>query len=67
MITVTVNGEARQIAAGTTLHALVTDLGLPADGIASAIDRAVVPRSTYAKTVLTDGMVIEIIRAVGGG
>ncbi len=67
MTTVTVNGEARDVKQGTTLKELVSELGLPADGIASAIDRTVVPRSTYAKTVLTQGMVIEIIRAVGGG
>jgi thiamine biosynthesis protein ThiS len=67
VISVTVNGEARQVAEGMTLNALVVELGLPADGIATAIDRAVVPRSTYAETILTDGMVIEIIRAVGGG
>ena len=67
MIGVTINGQPREIAAGTTLQALIEELGLPADGIASAIDRTVVPRSTYADTVLTDGMIIEIIRAVGGG
>ncbi len=67
MISVTVNGEAREVAQGMTLDTLVSELGLPADGIATAINRDVVPRSTYAQTVLTDGMVIEIIRAVGGG
>ena len=67
MISVTVNGETRQVSQGITLDTLVSELDLPADGIATAIDRTVVPRSTYAQTVLTDGMVIEIIRAVGGG
>lgn len=67
MITLTVNGQTQQVAEGTTLHTLISALNLPVDGIATAIDRSVVPRSTYAQTVLTDGMVIEIIRAVGGG
>jgi thiamine biosynthesis protein ThiS len=67
VIALTVNGEAREVDDGMTLDQLVRELGLPVDGIATAVDREVVPRSTYAQTVLTDGMVIEIIRAVGGG
>ena len=67
MIHIVLNGEAREVATGSTLGDLVASLDLPADGIAAAIDRAVVPKSAYADTVLHEGAAIELIRAVGGG
>jgi sulfur carrier protein len=67
MIRIVLNGEPRELAPETTVAALVRDLGLPADGIAVAVDRDVVPRSAHERTALRDGARVEVIRAVGGG
>ena len=64
---VIVNGEPREVSPTTTLADLIAELGLPADGIAAAVDHTVVPRTQHADTPLTEGCRIEIIRAVGGG
>ena len=46
---------------------LLDELGMRREGVAVAVDRAVVPRSRHAETVLVEGSEIEVIRAVGGG
>ena len=64
---VTVNGQVRDVPAGATIRDLLDRMGLPEDGIAVAIDRAVVPRSEHRSRALTEGQSVEVIRAVGGG
>ena len=66
-MTLTVNGETRELAPGTTLAQLVTGLVPSAQGVAVAVDGAVVPRRAWPDTKLTDGCVIEIVTAVQGG
>jgi thiamine biosynthesis protein ThiS len=67
MMTVTVNDEPRELAAGTTVADLVATLGLGPRRIAVEVNREIVARATYAETVLRDGDTIEIIHFVGGG
>lgn len=79
MITVTVNGSAREVAPGATVVDLVADVtgreltadGTPADGgrlgVAVALDSAVVPRSRWGATPLADDAQVEIITAMQGG
>ena len=67
MMTVTVNDEPRELAAGATVADLVATLGLGPRRIAVEVNRAIVTRATYAETVLRDGDTIEIIHFVGGG
>jgi thiamine biosynthesis protein ThiS len=64
---VTVNDEPRTLPAGATVADLVASLGLGPRRIAVEVNRAVVPRATYADVALRDGDVIEIIHFVGGG
>jgi sulfur carrier protein len=65
---VTVNGEERP-AAGSTVIALVADLGLPEDGrgVAVAIGGEVVPRGTWAARTLQAGEHVEVLTAMQGG
>ena len=63
----TVNGETREVAAGTTLEALLETLGVRRDGSAVALNDDVVPRAHHAATLLRDGDRLEIIVAVAGG
>ncbi|MFT4201441.1 sulfur carrier protein ThiS [Gordonia sp. (in: high G+C Gram-positive bacteria)] len=64
---VTVNGDARDLAAGTTVAGLVTELGLPDRGIAVAVDGFVIPCSRWGETALRDEDTVEIVTAVQGG
>ncbi len=66
-VTIEVNGTPRQVPDGHPLPALLDDLKLPADGVAVAVDRRVVPRGEWARVALRQGQQVEIIRAVGGG
>lgn len=67
MIRITVNGDPREVPAGTSLGAFLSDLHLPSDGIAVAINQEVIPRATHPQTPLKAGDIVEIIHAVGGG
>ena len=66
-MTLTVNGDPREFAPGTTLAELVTGLVPSVRGVAAAVDGAVVPRRAWPDTKLTDGSVVEIVTAVQGG
>jgi sulfur carrier protein len=63
----TLNGETTEIAAGTTVLALLTTRKV--DGRKVAVERngAIVPKSTYAETILAEDDRIEIIGFIGGG
>jgi thiamine biosynthesis protein ThiS len=62
-----VNGEARDVAAATTIEALVALLGLDRRKLAVERNLEIVPRSAFAATALADGDRIEIVAFVGGG
>ena len=64
---VTVNGEARRVAAGTSIAALLAELGLTDRPCAVEIDRELVPRSEHATRRLAGAERIEIVSFVGGG
>jgi sulfur carrier protein len=61
------NGQARAIAAGTTLAALLEAAGYAGRKVAVEVNLDVVPRSQHASHVLADGDRVEIIHAIGGG
>ena len=67
---ITVNGEPREVAPGTTLAILLDELeDLPAGrrGVAVAVDAEVVPRAEWSSTEVGDGAAIEILVAIQGG
>ena len=66
-MTITVNGEARDLADGATLDALLGVLDVRRDGTAVALNDDVVPRARHGEIVLRDGDRLEIIVAVAGG
>ncbi len=61
------NGEARELAEGTTLETLLETLGVRRDGSAVALNDDVVPRAQHAGVTLRAGDRLEIIVAVAGG
>lgn len=64
---IVVNGEARSVAAGTHLPALIETLRLGEQRLAVELNGAIVPRSTWPQTALRDGDRLEIVHAIGGG
>ncbi|MFE5078064.1 sulfur carrier protein ThiS [Streptomyces halstedii] len=66
-VSVSVNGERRSVAAGTTLDALVAGLTSAHSGVAAAVNEAVVPRGRWAATALAEGDRVEVLTAVQGG
>ena len=61
-----VNGEHREIDAGTILD-LVETLGLNPKKVAVERNLEIVPRSLHGETALAEGDRIEIVQLVGGG
>jgi thiazole synthase len=64
---ITVNGEPRTAPAGTTVAALIAELGMDAARVAVERNQDVVPRRTWAEALLGDGDKVEIVAFVGGG
>ncbi|MEW6073076.1 MAG: sulfur carrier protein ThiS [Planctomycetota bacterium] len=62
-----VNGEEREVAAGTTVAELVAALGLRPAQVAVEVNRVLVPRARHAQAILREGDVVELVTLVGGG
>ncbi|MFJ9738138.1 sulfur carrier protein ThiS [Streptomyces sp. NPDC101166] len=62
-----VNGERRDVAAGTALDAIVRSLTAAPSGVAAALNETVVPRARWAATALAEGDRVEVLTAVQGG
>jgi sulfur carrier protein len=67
MLEIELNGAARTLPAGTTLHDLVESLGLAGQALALAVNRSVVPRERWRGTPLRAGDRVDVVRAIGGG
>jgi len=67
MMTITVNGEPRDMEAGATIKALLKDLDITGSGIAVELNREIVPASSHESVVLREGDRVEIVRMTGGG
>ena len=67
VITVSINGESRQLPPAATVDALIQEMGLAGKRIAFERNGEIVPRSTFATQLLSDGDRLEIVVAVGGG
>jgi thiamine biosynthesis protein ThiS len=67
MITVTVNGEAREVAAGTTVSALLDTLGLHPRLVVVEHNREILDRTVLDATEVRDGDNLELVHFVGGG
>jgi thiamine biosynthesis protein ThiS len=65
-ISITLNGEPRRVSAGS-IAALVASIGLDPAKVAVERNLEIVPRSTLADVLLSDGDVLEIVHFVGGG
>ncbi|MER6568633.1 sulfur carrier protein ThiS [Streptomyces sp. NPDC001093] len=66
-MSISVNGERREIVPGTALDAVVRSLAPSPSGVAAAVNETVVPRAQWATTALAAGDRVEVLTAVQGG
>jgi len=66
-MTITVNGRSRELAATTSVAALLEALDLDASRVAIELNREILPRGRFADRLLADGDTLEIVQFVGGG
>jgi thiazole synthase len=64
---ITVNGEARPLAAPVSVAEMLTGFGLDPATVAVERNLEIVPRSGYEQVVVGDGDRIEIVHFIGGG
>jgi len=67
MISVIVNGEARSVAAGSSICDMLKSIGLDPRKVAVERNLEVVARSGLAEVRVGDGDSFEIVHFVGGG
>lgn len=66
-MTVKINNQPVDIPEGTTLASLAASQNLPAQGVAVAVNNAMVPRADWEGRTLCDGDDIVILKAFCGG
>lgn len=64
--TVTVNGQKQQTTQ-QTIALIIHELGLNKGRYAVEVDGELTPKTKLANTAVHDGMIIEVVQAVGGG
>ncbi len=64
---VSINGEDRRLAGPITVQDLLAELGFDTAKVALERNLEIVPRSTYAKTMVGEGDRLEIVHFIGGG
>ena len=66
---VLVNGDSRELPAGTTVAGVLGSFPHAPDGrgVAVALDGEVIPRGQWQQTELRDGARVEVVVAVQGG
>jgi sulfur carrier protein len=67
LISIHLNGEARQVPEDLTLASLVDWLRLPADRVAVERNLEIVPRNQWTETTIGEGDRLEVVHFVGGG
>lgn len=67
LVEILVNGETRELKAGTTVEELVRELGLVPDRLAIEYNLLILKKKHWATTGLSQGDRVEIVHFVGGG
>ena len=67
MITLTINGKARELEGETPLLEFLGQHNLNPRAVAVEYNGAIAPRDTYSEIVLRAGDRVEIVRMMGGG
>ena len=66
-MTITLNGERRDLASPMTIAELLAHLAIDARRVAVERNLVVVKRAAFEETVVVEGDEVEIVNFVGGG
>jgi len=66
-MTVTINGEARQIPDGLSVAGMIEQLGMKGNRVAIERNLDILPRARWQETQVQPGDKFEIVHFVGGG
>src|SRR5688572_17169883 len=66
-VTITLNGQPRDLPGPFTVADLLRHLSLTPERVAVEINRALVPRARHAEALVHEGDVLEVVTIVGGG
>ncbi len=64
---ITVNDEAREVTAGSTIADLLEELGLRPKFVAVERNLELIPRARHAECELAENDKLEVVTLVGGG
>lgn len=64
---ITLNGESREIAEGTSVRGLLDDLNLGNGPVAVERNAVIVPRAEHANAIIHENDTLEVVQFVGGG
>lgn len=64
---ITVNGQTREFTSGSSIQALLQQLGVDARKVAVERNLSIVPPSRLGAQSLEQGDIIEIVSFIGGG
>jgi sulfur carrier protein len=64
---VKLNGAPRELPDASTVAQAVAELTTAPSGVAAAVNGDVIPRGSWAATMLQDGDQVEVVTAVQGG
>lgn len=67
VISITINGERREVPAGLNIRNLLLQLGLDPERVAVELNRRLVRRVEWEATTVEEGASLEIVTFVGGG
>jgi thiamine biosynthesis protein ThiS len=66
-MTVTINGQRREIQEGMNVTELLSHLGMPSERVAIERNLQILPRSRWQETAIAPNDSFEIVHFVGGG
>jgi len=61
------NGKDKQIKPETSLKQLIESEGMAGKRLAAEVNQEIITKSEHATFMLSDGDIIEIVHAIGGG
>ena len=67
MIEIQLNGKPYSLGEGVNIDSLLEELSIPKDKVAIELNRKVLHKENYTKTVLKNNDQVEIVTFIGGG
>jgi sulfur carrier protein len=67
MIEIQLNGKPYSLSEGVNIDSLLEELSIPKDKVAIELNRKVLHKENYTKTVLKNNDQVEIVTFIGGG